>query len=89
MQMHLSPRIVTGAAQGRILLTMNHTAVIETDHTTGLLVGSIPGIRGADTQGETLEEVCTNLAEVIELLHSEDALARDSELISTTSRMVA
>ena len=68
---------------------MNFNAVIERDFETGLLVGSVPGIPGAHTQGETNEEVRANLAEVVELLLSQDALELESEFIATTSFMVA
>lgn len=53
---------------------MSLHAVIERDLETGLLVGSVPGIPGAHTQGETMEEVCANLAEVLELLKQEGAM---------------
>jgi predicted RNase H-like HicB family nuclease len=66
--MHASTADVTGKAHGSILVGMNLNAVIERDLATGLLVGSVPGIPGAHTQGETIEEVRANLAEVIELL---------------------
>ena len=52
---------------------MNFNAIIERDPETGLLVGSVPEIPGAHTQGETIEEVRANLAEVIELMQSEDS----------------
>lgn len=68
-----------------ILADMNFHAVIERDLETGLLVGSIPGIPGAHTQGETFEEVRTSLAEVMELLQDEDALELESEFIATTT----
>lgn len=87
--MQLSPSSVTGQAQGSILAGMNFNAIIERDLVTGLLVGSVPGIPGAHTQGETIEEVRANLAEVIELLQSEDALTPESEFIATTALMVA
>lgn len=51
---------------------MNLIPTIERDLKTGLLVGNVPSIPGAHTQGETIEEVCVNLAEVIELLQSEN-----------------
>ena len=87
--MQHSPSNVTGQAQGSILAGMNFNAIIERDLETGLLVGSVPGIPGAHTQGETIEEVRANLAEVIELLQSEDALTPESEFIATTALMVA
>jgi predicted RNase H-like HicB family nuclease len=45
----------------------NLTAFIERDPETGLYVGIIPGIRGAHTQAETLDELHKNLKEVVEL----------------------
>jgi predicted RNase H-like HicB family nuclease len=45
----------------------NLTAFIERDPETGLYVGIIPGLRGAHTQGETLDELQRNLKEVVEL----------------------
>lgn len=41
---------------------------IERDPDTGLLVGNVPGIPGAHTQGETVEELCAHLTEVLEVL---------------------
>lgn len=43
------------------------TAYIEKDPETGLYVGIVPGIPGAHTQGETLDELQRNLKEVLEL----------------------
>ena len=80
---------MTGVATGSILAGMNLNAVIERDLATGLLVGSVPGIPGAHTQGETIEEVRANLAEVIELLQAENALEPESEFIATTALVVA
>ncbi len=48
------------------------TAVVEHDPQTGLYVGIVPGLPGAHTQGATLEELVTNLEEVVELLLEED-----------------
>ena len=45
-----------------------YTAVIEHCAETGLDVGYIPGFAGAHSQGETLDELNTNLKEVIEML---------------------
>jgi predicted RNase H-like HicB family nuclease len=68
---------------------MIFNAVIERDLQTGMLVGSVPGIPGAHTQGVTIEEVRENLAEVIELLREEGALNPESEFIATTALAVA
>lgn len=45
----------------------NLTAYIEKDLETGLYVGIIPGIPGAHSQGETLDELHHNLQEVAQL----------------------
>jgi predicted RNase H-like HicB family nuclease len=42
--------------------------VIERCPDTGLLVGYVPGLLGAHSQGETIEELNRNLSEVIEML---------------------
>jgi predicted RNase H-like HicB family nuclease len=42
-------------------------AYIEKDPESGLYVGIVPGIPGAHTQGETLDELRKNLQEVLEL----------------------
>ena len=43
------------------------TAYIEYDPETKLYVGMVPGITGAHTQAETLDELQQNLKEVLEL----------------------
>ena len=47
---------------------MIYSAVIERCKQTGLYVGYIPGFAGVHSQGETIEELRTNLTEVIEIL---------------------
>jgi predicted RNase H-like HicB family nuclease len=42
-------------------------AYIERDPETGLYVAVVPGIPGAHTQGDTLDELQKNLKEVLEL----------------------
>jgi len=55
------------------------TAYIEYDPDTSLYVGIVPGIPGAHTQGETLDELRANLQDVLALClqelqeHGEDA----------------
>lgn len=52
---------------------------IERDPETGLYVGIVPGIPGAHTQAETLDELQKNLKEVVELcLEEMDAEAKDN-----------
>ncbi len=43
------------------------TAYVEFDPETELYVGIVPGIRGAHSQGATLDELQNNLKEVVEL----------------------
>lgn len=45
----------------------NFEAHIEWDPETELYVGIVPGIKGAHTQGASLEELQENLIEVLEL----------------------
>lgn len=43
-------------------------AVVERDSDTGFYVGYVPGFPGAHSQGESLDELRANLAEVIAML---------------------
>ncbi len=49
-------------------MTKTFTAYVERDPETGLYVASIPGIAGAHTQAENLDELKRNLQEVLELV---------------------
>jgi predicted RNase H-like HicB family nuclease len=60
-----------------------YTAIIERDVDTGLLVGHIPGMRGAHSQGATLDELIHNLREVIELLMEEGQPVVEGEFVGT------
>jgi predicted RNase H-like HicB family nuclease len=57
------------------------TAVIERCPDTGLFVGYVPGFQGAHSQGETLDELQQNLAEVIEMLLEDGEPQLESEFI--------
>lgn len=65
------------------------TAVVERDPTTGLLVGEVPGLAGAHTQAESLDELRVNLREVIELVLESGEPHWDSEFIGTQTIQVA
>ncbi len=65
------------------------TAVIERDPDTGMYVGSIPGFPGAHSQGETLEELQTNLTEVVAMLLEDGEPPLESEFIGTQTIRVA
>jgi predicted RNase H-like HicB family nuclease len=43
------------------------TAYVEFDPETGLYVASVPGLPGAHTQAQSLDELRENLQEVVEL----------------------
>jgi predicted RNase H-like HicB family nuclease len=77
-----SPAAPATACAGAMLSNMNFSVIIERDLVTGLLMGSVPGIPEAHTQGETIEEVRANLAEVIELLREAGTLQPESEFIA-------
>lgn len=59
------------------------TAIVEKCKDTGLFSGYVPGLKGAYTQGETLEELHENLKEVIELVLESGEVELDSEFIET------
>lgn len=61
----------------------NYTAVVERDPTTGLLVGYVPGFPGAHSQAETLDELRTNLQEVVEMLLEDGAPQIEAEFVGT------
>jgi predicted RNase H-like HicB family nuclease len=56
------------------------TAYVEQDPETGLYVGKVPGLPGAHTQGATLDELRSNLEEVVGLVL--DALEARGEPVS-------
>ena len=53
------------------------TAYVEWDEETKLFVGLIPGVTGAHSQGETLEELRVNLKEALELCIEEGVVGPD------------
>lgn len=59
------------------------TAVIERDVDTGLLVGYVPGFPGAHSQGDTVEELTTNLKEVVEMLLEDGEPRLQAEFVGT------
>ncbi|MFZ1425268.1 MAG: type II toxin-antitoxin system HicB family antitoxin [Geminicoccaceae bacterium] len=53
------------------------TAYVEQDPETQLYVAVVPGLPGAHTQAASLDELRTNLEEVIGLLLEEDTALRE------------
>ncbi len=64
------------------------TAVIEKCPDTGLYVGYVPGLSGAHSQGQSLDELNDNLQEVIEMLLEEGEPKFESEFVGTQNVMV-
>lgn len=67
----------------------NYTAVVEHCPETGLFVGYVPGFPGAHSQGESLDELRRNLAEVIGMLLEDGEPKLESEFIGTQLVQVA
>ena len=67
----------------------SYTAVIERDAVTGLYVGYVPGFRGAHSQGVTLEELQTNLTEVVSMLLEDGEPQFEAEFVGTQTVRVA
>ena len=64
------------------------TAVVERDPDTGLYVGYVPGFAGAHSQGESLDELQTNLREVIEMLLEEGEPEIEAEFVGIQQVLV-
>ena len=58
-----------------------YTAVIQKCSDTGMFIAHVPGLVGAHTQGETLEELYDNLKEVLELIHEDGSPQIEEEFV--------
>jgi len=63
--------------------------VIERDSDTGLLVGYVPGFPGAHSQGETVDELNRNIAEVISMLLEDGEPVLETEFVGNRTVKVA
>ena len=63
--------------------------VVERDPDTGLYVGYVPGWPGAHTQGASLDELQTNLREVILMLLEDGDPKLEFEIIGVQTLRVA
>ncbi len=81
------PRCSASCSHGANVKTF--TAVIERDTQTGLLVGYIPGFRGAHSQAATMEELEANLAEVVAMLLEDGEPNLETEFVGTQTVRVA
>ena len=59
----------------------SYTAIVERDSVTGFYVGYVPGFPGAHSQAESLDELHTNLTEVVELLLTEGEPHLEGEFV--------
>lgn len=65
------------------------TAVIERCTDTKLYVGYVPGFVGAQSQGESLDELNVNLREVIAMLLEDGEPKLEADFVGTQTVMVA
>ena len=63
--------------------------VVEKCSDTGLYVGYVPGFPGAHSQGGTLDELKTNMQEVVEMLLEDGEPELEAEFIGTEIVKVA
>ena len=66
-----------------------YTAVVERDADTGLFVGYVPGLPGAHTQAESLDELNANLREVVAMLLEDGDRALETEFVGIQTVRVA
>lgn len=59
----------------------HYTAVVERDPATGLYVGNVPGLSGAHSQAETLDELNRNLKEAIAMLLEDGEPTMETEFV--------
>lgn len=65
------------------------TAVVEKDPETGVYVGYVPGWPGAHSQGDSIEELKANLAEVVAMLLEDGEPRLAAEFVGTAVVRVA
>jgi predicted RNase H-like HicB family nuclease len=65
------------------------TAVIERDADTGLYVGHVPGMPGAHSQAESLDELNANLQEVVSMLLEDGDCVQETEFVGIQTVRVA
>jgi predicted RNase H-like HicB family nuclease len=63
--------------------------VVERDPDTGLYVGHVPGWHGAHSQGATLDELQSNLQEVVSMLLEDGEPNLEAEFVGVQTIKVA
>jgi len=72
-----------------IMSERSYTAIVEKDSETGLLVGYVPGIAGAHSQAESLDELRQNLREVLAMLLEDGEPVAEAEFVGTQQIRIA
>jgi len=67
----------------------DYSYVVEKCADTGLYVGYVPGFPGAHSQGESLNELRTNMQEVVEMLLEDGEPKLEAEFVGTETVKVA
>ncbi len=67
----------------------DYSYVVEKCADTGLYVGYAPGFPGAHSQGESLNELRTNMQEVVEMLLEDGEPKLEAEFVGTETLKVA
>jgi len=67
----------------------DYSYVVEKCADTGMYVGYVPGFPGAHSQGETLNELRTNMQEVVEMLLEDGEPKLEAEFVGTETVKVA
>jgi predicted RNase H-like HicB family nuclease len=67
----------------------NFTVVIERCPDTGLYIGHVPGLPGAHSQAETLDELSQNMREVVAMLFEDGEPKWESEFVGTQTLQLA
>jgi len=63
--------------------------VVEKCSDTGMYVGYVPGFPGAHSQGESIDELRTNMQEVVEMLVEDGEPELEAEFVGTETVKVA
>ena len=79
--------LIRSTTRGVLMRTFN--IVIERDPDTDLYVGYVPGWPGAHSQGQTLDELRSNLEEVIGMLLEDGEPKLESEFVGVQTIQVA
>ena len=67
----------------------SYTFIIERDEQTGMFVGYVPGWTGAHSQGATIDELQTNLEEVVAMLLEDGEPKLEATFVGTAQLRVA